>query len=406
MTLRDAVLAWASPKRVLVMGQYTTLPDKAHWLAVGRIPSADEELAIPETLEGASIPVEEYGGVCALWDHMRRTHAEQTLAEEASQQIDDGLKMLDYTPDRFLHWPWPAMDGLVGGMAPGTIHYVVCPSKGGKTTLCRTAASHWVHQGKRVYYAGLEMTAKMLRMMYAADDCGIDPGDVVTGAWLQRPDVDVLRERLRAAWLQQDEPTSPYRNLKFAPFQSVDRKVAGEMMKVAADWGADVVVIDHVDHVDGSKSGAGEYQGMKETQHLFLNLAQHHNLTVILTSQMNSTGKAQDLWRDHRPLRMEHVKYGALKLEVATTMVGMYRPVKLGLTKDEKQAVEAGEKSVFDMLETGVNAVNVLASRPYGSRIGNRAYVGWDRGRIVDAPASVLAGIEARRHAIRTNSNY
>lgn len=404
--MRDAVLAWLNPKSAVVLGKTVTLPNKPVWMAQDRFPTPDEEATLRTIPEAASIPSEEWGAVCALWENMRRSRAEESLAAEASQQIDDGLKMLDYTEDHYLHWPWPAMDAVVGGMAPGTLHYVVCPSKGGKTTLCRTAASHWVHEGKRVYYAGLEMTAKLLRMMYAADDCGVDPGDVVTGAWLQRPDVDVLRDQLRAAWLEQDAPSSPYRNLKFAPFQSVDRTVAREMMQVAADWGADVVIVDHVDHVDGSKSGSGDYQGMKETQHLFLNLAQTHNMKVILTSQMNTTGKSQDLWRDHRPLRMEHVKYGALKLEVATTMVGMYRPVRVGLTKEEKQSVEAGERSVFDMLEVGVNAVNVLASRPYGSRIGNRAYVGWDRGRIVDAPQSVLASIEARKHAIKTNSNY
>lgn len=402
MTVADAILAWTDPAKAKVIGKAALLAEAQ---AAGRIPSPNEEEAIRSAPFGVSLDPSEWGALCLFVERVRRNTAEQRLADEAAAQIEDGLKMLAYTPGHFLHWPWKAMDDVVGGMAPGTLHYVVCPSKGGKTTLCRSATSHWVHQGKRVYYAGLEMTAKMLRMMYAADDCGVDPGDVVTGAWLHRPDVEDLRFRLRQAWLAQDEAESVYRNLRFAPFSTVDRKAVQEMMTVAADWGAEVVLVDHVDHVDGSKDGGNDYAVTKATQHLFLELAQRHDLTVILTSQMNTAGKLGDLWRDHRPLRHEHVKFGALKLEVATTMLGFYRPVKVGMTKEEKQMVEARERSVYEMLEPGVNAFNLMASRPYGSRIGDSGFVGWERGRIVDAPQNVLASIEAAKHRIRTNRN-
>ncbi|MCK8208515.1 hypothetical protein, partial [Erwinia amylovora] len=60
-------------------------------------------------------------------------------------------------------------------------------------------------------------------------------------------------------------------------------------------------------------------------------------------------GKQFDRFRDHRPAREEHVKYGSVKKEVATTMTSFYRPVKIGLTKEEKERVEAGKLEIGDV---------------------------------------------------------
>lgn len=341
--------------------------------------------------------------MCLLAERIRKNEAETSLADEASQQVADATRYLDLTRDDFLRWPWAALDNLVGGMAPGTIHFVICPSKGGKTTLCRSASAHWIRQGKRVYYAGLEMKATTLRTMYAADDVGVDPGDVLSGKWLEFAHYEDLRSRMVQAYKMQDDPKSEYQRLRFSGVGAVNTKAVREMMEKAHDWGADVVILDHVDHVRAGEKGGNEYSTSLATAHLLLELAQKWDLTVIPTSQVNGSGRVQDKYRDHRPTLIDSVKFGNHKLEIATTMTGLYRPLIPTFGKEDKQLVDLGKKPVWDFVWPNVNAVNLMASRTYGSKIGSRGLLGWERGRIVDAPFSVTAAQSAGDHGIKTN---
>ena len=344
--------------------------------------------------------------MCLLAERIRRNAAERALGDEASQQVADATRYIDLRYDDFLHWPWGALDSLVGGMAPGTLHFVICPSKGGKTTLCRSAAHRWIRQGKRVYYAGLEMKATTLRTMYAADDCGVDPGDVLSGKWLTFAHHGELRERMVEAYREQESESSAYQRLRFSGFGAVNRKAVVEMMEMAHDWGAGVIIIDHIDHIRGSEKGQNEFSVSLATSHLLLELAQKFDLTVIATSQVNGSGRVQDRYRDHKPVLIDSVKFGNHKLEVATTMTGLYRPLKPDFRKEDRQLVDLGHRSVWDFVWPEVNAFNIMASRTYGSHIGKRGLLGWERGRIVDAPSSVSAAQEAAQHGIRTNRSY
>lgn len=398
--LKAAVLAWEHPKRGL---NGAMLPNKQYWLDANpdRIPTPEEEAVL--TSLGTNIPTYEWGAVAALAENIRQSAAERVLAEEAENQITRGIQFLDVGVERFLRWPFQQMHAIMGGMAPGTVHMIPCPSKGGKTTLMMSAAREWATAGKRVFYGGFELRAETLRTMLAAQDCDIDAGDVLTGAWLEWHDFTTHRQRMVEAYQSQMDPQSPYQNLRFSGFTHVDRKAIKTMMEQAHDWGADCVVIDHTDNVSGGdEKSRSIYEISVATTHLLDQMAKQYNLVVLATSQTNNDGRSRDLWRDHRPLRPEIVKNGSHKMEVATTMMGFYRPVKLGLTKEERQMVEAREKSVFEVLQPSVNAFCVMAHRGYGSRIGQVGYVGWHRGRIVEPPPSFKFALEAHQHAIRT----
>jgi KaiC/GvpD/RAD55 family RecA-like ATPase len=403
--LRDAVQAWLHPRTVTLQGVPQTIPDKGAVLrdAGERIPSSAEEAELRLIFDAQAIPMAEWGALCLLADRIRQRAAEATVEGEADEQIAHGLTVLDYGPERYLRWPWASLDTLVGGMAPGTVHIIACPSKGGKTTLLRSATDLWARAGERIYFAGFEMPAKMLRAMYAADEVGIDPGDVVTGAWLHRHDTEELRIKLREAFQRQSEAGSHYQNIAYFPDPSVTPAAMVKMMRTAADWGAKAVCVDHMDHL---AAGGNSYQATIEVCQLLERTAKEYELIVLATSQLNTADKRTDAWRDHRPLRTEHVAFGAKKEQVATTMIGFVRPVKPDMTKVEKTMVEAREKSVYDMLTPRVNQANLMTSRPYASRIGNRALVGWDRGRIVDLPENALKDEQAAQHGIRLGTRY
>ena len=90
-----------------------------------------------------------------LWDTDRHEHAPDPEVE-ASDQIVDALIDLDRDPSCYLHWPWPTLDRLVGGMAPDEVYFVCAFSSGGKTTFLASAVNRWLDLGRRVYVLPLE----------------------------------------------------------------------------------------------------------------------------------------------------------------------------------------------------------------------------------------------------------
>ena len=249
-------------------------------------------------------------------------------------------------------------------------------------------------------YGGFEMKAKILRRMFAALAVGIDPGDIGSGRWLEWTDYAMWRERMVNAYREQDRAGHWYQNLRFTSFESVGIQQVTEMMETAHAWGADAVIVDHCDEI--SVERRSETETSNAAMRLIRDLTKKYDLRTIVTSQTNQTGKQQDRFRDHRPAREEHVKYGGVKREVATTMTSFYRPLRPGITKEERDRVEAGETEISSVLLTGANAYSILANRNYGSHLGHRGYVGWSRGRIVEPDAGLLAAIEAAKHGIPT----
>ena len=396
MTLRDslvkAIESWQkAPKdrKLALLDQYAGLG-----------PTPEEETLLTGLYQAVHIPNNEWVCLCVIAKGLREREAHDTLEGEAEAQIQEAEADLLLTADDYLHFPWKQMDEDIGGMGPGTVHILVCPSKGGKTTLCLSAAEAWCRQGKKVLYGGFEMKAKTLRTMFAALAVGLDPGDILSGKWKHWLDYDSWHDKMAEAYTDQRKAGHWYQNLRFTSFETVGVKEVNEMMSLAHEWGADVVLLDHLDHVEVEKRS--ETEASNAALRLVLKLTKRYGLRTIGTSQTNQMGKQFDRFRDHRPAREEHVKYGSVKKEVATTMTSVYRPVKIGLTKEEKERVEAGELEISQVLLTGANAYSIIANRNYGSHLGRKGYVGWERGRIVEPSAGLLREIEAAKNRIRT----
>ena len=363
-------------------------------------PTPEEEAILSSLYEASFIPMNEWVCLCVIAKTIREQEAKKLLDGEAEAQIQGALANLDRTADDYLHFPWAKMDEDIGGMGPGTVHLIVCPSKGGKTTLCTSAAEAWAKQGKRVLYGGFEMKAEALRTMYAAFEVGINPGDVLSGKWKSWLDHKVWHEKMADAFHDQMRPGHWYQNLRFTSFETVGAKEVHEMMATAHAWEADAVLYDHLDHVSLEKRS--ETEGSNAVMRLIHQLTKKYELCTIGTSQTNQMGKQFDRFRDHRPIREEHVKFGSTKKEIATTMTSFYRPLKPGLTKEERERVEAGELEIGQVLLTGANAYTIMANRNYGDHLGRRGYVGWERGRIVEPSQGLLNEIEAAKHRIQT----
>lgn len=303
----------------------------------------------------------------------------------------------------FQRMPWPSLDAVWGGLAPGGVHFVCANSGGGKTSFLLSLMCRVHAQGGRVYYAGLESEPHTLRMQWACRILGYNPGDILTGEYLRFAHAAEMRAKLDVEIARQ-ESDPEFRRVRFAPHLTVDQAAMVEICVEAHHFGADLLVIDHIDHItaDGSP-----YVASRRTTDALLKLAQRHQLRPIVASQLNNDGLSNDPLRNHRPVRQEQIKMGGHKREIAETMWGIYRPLRIkrlnadgqergGVSEGERKAVLDGSAEIASILEPNCMAFNCLKHRAYGNREGRRVYLGFDHGDVVEAP-ELTHGITTHR---------
>jgi len=309
---------------------------------------------------------------------------DRTQRETQLAQVGDAQAFLDLGAERFLRLPWPRLDATIGGTMPGTLSFLAGHPGGGKTSFLLTLMLRLLAEGRRVYYAGLESRPNILRTQIACRVLGIDHGAVLAGNAQSLPDWPDVRARLVAELERQRDLDGPYGRLRFAPHAHVDTAAACDIMAEGADFGADLVVVDHIDHVtaDGKQ---GLYAESRHVVQVFDSLSKQHGLKTLAATQTNWTGRSGDPYRNHRPIQEEHLFMGGHKMHVAHWVLGVYRPLEGGrVPKDLDKMIRGGERPITDALAKHTVAVNVLKSRVLGD--GKHAIVplGFWRGEVLD----------------------
>jgi hypothetical protein len=316
--------------------------------------------------------------------------------DEANEQVTDALLDLNRRANEFLHMPWPALDDAIGGIAEGQIWFVGAYSGHGKTTFLTSALDSWFTQGKAIYYMGLESKPKTLRTHWACKRLGLDAGDVLSGKMVDREDWKFTRERIRHEINAQAEGDAAER-VYFSPRQFVNpaglRDAAGE----AASLDADVMIIDHVDHLEGS--GGNLYEQSVNAMKTLLSVAEEYGLRVLAATQFNNEMIRGNRLGMHQAPQPGAVYMGNHKRHIATGMIGLYRPLKFGGVDDDTlKSFSKGHGEPQDVCEPNTMAAAVMKHRLYGNREGRKVYLRVDHGRVVDLPEHDQPNV----HGIRT----
>jgi hypothetical protein len=309
---------------------------------------------------------------------------------QVANQIGDAIAHLDRHPDELVRWPFPALDDLTGPIGAGEIWFVCAFSGGGKTTFMASAIEAWRLAKKRVYVMPLELKPKTFRTTLACIELGLYPGDALSGLLLLDPARKHERDSLKAAVMAQSKAAfSEYVMISEQRAINVAGLVAG--FKEAKAFGADVVIVDHIDHIEGT--GGSLYAASKEVNHAALTMAQDNGLLCVFTSQLNMEIAKKDSLAKYSAPQVQHVLFPTPKLTVATGMIGLFRPVRgpaAGESPDEyAQALRdarAGVTEAAGALEKGVMGVVAMKLRNYGQREGVRIRLGVERGRVVHLP--------------------
>lgn len=319
--------------------------------------------------------------------------------QQQRDQVLAAIARINLGPEAYRRYPWPSLDRVMGGIPPASITFLCARSGQGKTSFLLSAMCRWHAQGDRIYYAGLESRPQTLRIQWAARVIGADPGDIISGAFLAWPNAAEISQKMRAE-LQRQESDPEFHRVRFSPHERVDEKAMAAICAEAHDFGAEWVVVDHIDHIKAG--GRGPYEESRRVADLALEMAHRFDLRLLIASQINREGLSQDPFRNHKPVREEHVKMGDHKLEMADYMFGIYRPLDPNKDSDAERAVKEGRASIDSVLAKNTMAINVMKHRPYGSRTGSKVLLGFHRGEVVDdlAATADTHGIGTARRSL------
>lgn len=311
---------------------------------------------------------------------------------EASDQIVDAINDLERHPDTYLRWPWRAVDSMTYGLAPGEVWYVVAFSGIGKTTFVSSATNRWLDQGKRVMVLPLETQPKTFRTILACQRLGIRPGDAFSGELRRRrdPSLDALKAELTDQIHVENLRVKGVPEINLARFQ--------EACEEAQDMGAEVLIVDHVDHI-AAGDGSNLYAESVKVNKAALKLAQTMGLVLVLCSQLNNDAlKGMDHLAKFAPPREQHVKYGTHKREVAMGMLGLFRPLKPDVPRETMSRARSGELEPQNVLMPHTMGVVYMKDRKYGND-GRKALLSVVNGRVEDmAGSSPAPSYEDRRY--------
>ena len=292
--------------------------------------------------------------------------------ERAEQILSAQLALL--RPERaYLRWPWPALQALYGGMAPGTVHYVVGYSGIGKTTFIASAIKRWRDvENRRIDVLPLEINPGSFRTQMACHSLDINPGPMLSGDFLGYPDAAHLRLSISNELHRQDDDD----RVRVHSCRAIDVAQFRQAVEGAVARRSDVVIVDHIDHIAADGNG---FDAAKRVNHAALRLAEDNGICMILMSQANSEALkgSKDRLAKYLPLHDNHVWMGQVKRQVATGMLSLYRPVRERRTSespedylDAYRRARVGDNAPHEMLMPGTGGISLMKSRNYGDREG------------------------------------
>lgn len=306
---------------------------------------------------------------------------------EAVRQVQDLEEALELPADRFLHIPFAPVDKLVSGLPPGSLWFLTAFSGDGKSSFLMSVVERYLNQGKRIAYLGLETLPWKLRVHLACRELNVDPGDIITGAILAHPDGEKIRQEVKAvanALLTVDW----IKRIRLFPYSYIGVEQLEEASIAATDMEADVVVVDHIDHVQGGDGSQPFQESVKVIQKLH-DLKQSLEVTYVVASQLNNETVKRDPLSRYRPAEPHMVYMGAHKRMVADGMLSIYRPLQIPPRDQEGikayrslvQDVRQGFRKSKDLVIPNTMGVAVTKHREY-NREGTRCYLHIERGKV------------------------
>lgn len=298
-------------------------------------------------------------------------------------QIGAARERIVRLPTDRVRWTSEALHRITGYLLPGELWLVAAQSGIGKTTFALSAIDDWVRSGVKVCLVPTELEDWEARRALACLTAGVDPGVAASNEWAEHPDGLLWMRQVDTALRLQAQP--PYSDhLLVLPYREVNADVIQDAAGVAAQFGAQVFIVDHMDHMDYGKntfSAAGKIARAGKA------VAEEYNMTVVGMKQIHNDAARGDPLARYFPPKLHQLQGGALMGQNANVVMGLYRPL-LPLVGDEGRkklkAVRAHLIEPTEVLQWGTLGVVTVKHRRVGRLEGQRALLTLENGKLRD----------------------
>lgn len=340
--------------------------------------------------EGANLTMDGLEPRCiSCWEsptaEIDHTHRDPKVV--VSEQIGDAKHAMDRELSEYVHMPFPSVDAMVGAIPPGDVGFIVAFSGQGKTTFVTSAIQGLLDAGKGVYCLPLESEAMTFRTHLACKALGYHAGMVLTGEYKRtQPDAWPIIRAAIIAEMEKQKHGDMAQQLYVSPTRRMDGPALRKAAKHAASLGAHVLVVDHIDHIQGEgKNLHAESTRVVDTT---LDVTQEYGLVTWATSQLNNEGSKSDPLGMYQCPQPHHIYMGGKKRQNAAWMIGLSRPLKFGeIDRDTLAAVRSRRLEAWRVLEPNCMCINDMKSRHFGEREGHRTYLRVQDGCVVEDPS-------------------
>jgi hypothetical protein len=259
-----------------------------------------------------------------------------------------------------------------------------------------------------VFHMPLEATPREFVVRLLCADLGFDADDALSMRLLERAQqgdakAQGMREQLRDAYQRVSLDPGPIGNLVIEPAGMLSAAQFKRACRVAVKMGADVIVVDHVDHIGQTADDTrNDIAISRDVQHTAHQMARAAGVPFVLASQLNSSRTGGDALAHYRPPRPDWLWNKGVKEQVATNILGLYRPMRPDLTEDQRRNARTGLMPPSEVAARNQMGVASMKLRYGGAMKDSAAVLHYERGQITDLPASERLEVDAARHGIDT----
>lgn len=285
----------------------------------------------------------------------------------AQEQFQQAVYRLHEDMSSYPQFPWPKLADLSGPMCPEDLILVAARTGGGKSLFLQNLFDSLITAGRFGLYIGLEQSASILRTKWACLRTDVAPRLVLATRPNEHgtPQWEGAMAAVQADLKWQQTPEVRQR----AHFAST-RKINARGLKTWTEWGVDLgcefVIVDHVDRIQHG-DGKNSFHEVSETVRLAKELAVEHRIVMLMASQV---GRPGDSMEQFMPPSLHSMRGAGTKEEEADTVIGVYRPIKVGVDDSVMKQVRQGLRPRDDVIEPNVMGVMLLKHRLDGPVAG------------------------------------
>lgn len=305
----------------------------------------------------------------------------------AADQVGDALGALSFQPTGpEIRFKPAVLHRIIRPLQKGQFVVVAANTGIGKTPFLIATVDDLVAAGHKVAFLGLEQKPHELRIAHACLRAGVPRAVAIENTWREHPDGKDMFERVRHE-LEQQKYLPLSDQLLFLPHETVSEQTLTDAAGLAGDWGADVFVVDHINHQEGD----GNWAQFRRICQLSKRIAERHGFVNLSAAQITRAAMqgGHRLTR-YQPMQLHQIQGGGAIEQNATHVINLYRPIIAARPKSrEAELVKRAMKGEIEarlVLRENRTGVVVLKHRPRGEMEGRRCVLEYRDGRFIDPP--------------------